>query len=71
MDDRLDEARVNELIDMIDSLMEKGTERLHVKADDEKEDITASTSSSSDACERLGACAQPTEHAIDFDDADQ
>ena len=54
-----------ELAELIDRLMEEGTDHIRVSSSDCSEQISVQTVKSTDCTGSKGACCQPTEYADD------
>ncbi|MBP3379516.1 MAG: hypothetical protein J6K77_01465 [Ruminococcus sp.] len=57
-----------ELADLIDSLMSRGSGHINIIADENAQSVNVSVVNSTDYCGNKGACCQPTESSIDGDD---
>lgn len=59
-----------ELAELIDSLMAKGSGHVNIITDIESSEVTVNVVNSTDFCKN-GACCQPTENSVDFNDREE
>lgn len=57
-----------ELADLIDSLMSRGSGHVNIIADDNAQSVMINVVNSTDYCGSKGACCQPTESMDDDDE---
>ncbi len=57
-----------ELADLIDSLMSRGSGHVNIIADEDSQPVKVNIFNSADYCGSKSACCQPTENCIDDDD---